>query len=104
MGGLQVAADRRGQQVQIVAAEIAAQLGITVDIPKAIEIATGTKFTQLNRGKSQRWKSEMDRADARRLEVTFKDYIAKYCHDVPSAPKARKPPTGIFAKWFSRKS
>lgn len=95
--------ERLAFDTETVAAEIAAQLGITVDIPKAIEIATGTKFTQLNRGKSQRWKTEMEPADARRLEVEFKDYIAAFCSDIPSAPKPRKPPAGLLAKWFPRK-
>ncbi|MES2657080.1 MAG: sulfotransferase domain-containing protein [Verrucomicrobiota bacterium] len=96
--------ERLAFDTESVAAEIAAQLGITVDIPKAIEIATGTKFTQLNRGISQRWKTEMDPADARRLEKTFKSYIETYCHEVPAAPRVRKPPTGFLAKWFSKRS
>ena len=96
--------ERLAFDTESVAAEIAAQLGITVDIPKAIEIATGTKFTQFNQGKSQRWKTEMDPGDARRLEKTFGDYIIKYCSEVPSAPIVRKPPTGILAKLFPRKS
>lgn len=96
--------ERLAFDTETVAAEIAAQLGITVDIPRAIEIATGTKFTQLNRGKSQRWKTEMDAADARRLEVEFRDYIAAYCSDVPVAPKARKPAAGFFGKWLPKKS
>lgn len=94
--------ERLAFDTESVAGEIAAQLGITVDIPRAIEIATGTKFTQFNRGKSQRWKTEMDPADARRLENTFKAYIETYCSEVPSAPMVRKPPTGFFAKWLAR--
>lgn len=94
--------ERLAFDTESVAAEIAAQLGITVDIPKAIEIATGTKFTQFNQGKSQRWKTEMDPADARRLETTFKSYIDTYCSEVPSVPTVRKPPTGFFAKWLAK--
>ncbi len=94
--------ERLAFDTEQVAAEIAAQLGITVDISKAIEIVTGTKFTQLNRGKSQRWKTEMDPADARRLETTFKSYIETYCSEVPSAPVVRKPPAGLFAKWLGK--
>lgn len=75
-------------------------VGIEVDIKKAIEITTGARFTQFNQGKSQRWKTEMDPADARRLEKEFKDYITIYCSDVPSAPKARKPASGFLTKWI----
>ncbi len=92
--------ERLAFDTETVAAEIAAQLGITVDIQAAIEIATGTKFTQLNQGISQRWKTQMDPADARRLELRFKDYIGKYCQDVPAAPKPRKPPSGFLSKWL----
>lgn len=87
-----------------VAREIATQLGITVDLPKAVEIATGSKFTQFNRGQSQRWKTEMDPADARRLAVEFKDYIEEYCQDVVAEPKPHRPRAGWFGKWFAKKS
>jgi len=93
--------ERVAFDTETVAAEIAAQLGIETDIPRAVEIATGREFTQLNRGKSQRWKTEMDPADARMLEREFREYIETWCCDVPSAPKARKPAVGFFAKWFS---
>jgi hypothetical protein len=94
--------ERLAFDTETVAAEIATQLGIAVDIQAAIEIATGTKFTQLNQGISQRWKTQMDPADARRLELRFKDYIGKYCHEIPEAPKPHKPPSGFLAKWIPR--
>ncbi len=87
-----------------VANEIATQLGIETDIPRAIEIATGREFTQLNQGKSQRWRTEMDPADARMLEKEFGEYIATWCEDIPSVPKPRKPASGFLAKWFPRRS
>jgi Sulfotransferase domain len=96
--------ERLAFDTETVAAEIAAQLGITADLRKAIEIATGKKFTQFNQGRSQRWKTEMDPADARRLETLFGDYIGNFCAEVPSAPKPRKPATGFFGRWFARKS
>jgi hypothetical protein len=95
--------ERLAFDTEVVAAEIAAQLGIVVDIPKAIEVVTGTKFTQLNRGISQRWKTEMNPADARRLEITFKEYIEAFCSEVPAVPKPHKPRSGFLAKWFPRK-
>ncbi len=96
--------ERLAFDMESVATEIAAQLGITVDIPRAITITTGSKFTQFNRGKSQRWKTEMDPADARRLEVEFKDYIETWCHEIPAAPKPHKPTPRFFAKWLPRRS
>lgn len=60
------------------------------------------KFNQFNQGKSQRWKTEMDPADAKRLEGLFRDYIRNYCSEIPSAPKARKPATGFLAKWLAK--
>lgn len=95
--------ERLAFDTESVAAEIAAQLGITVDISKAVEIATGSKFTQFNRGQSQRWKTEMAAADVQRLEVEFKDYIEAYCQDVPVEIKTRKPRAGWFSRWFARK-
>jgi len=95
--------ERLAFDTESVAAGIAAQLGIEVDFRKAIGIATGSKFTQFNQGKSQRWKTEMDPADARRLEKEFKDYITTWCSDVPSTPKARKPASGLLAKWLPKR-
>ena len=97
--------ERVAFDTESVAKEIADQLGITVDIPKAIEIATGTKFTQLNQGISQRWKTQMDPADARKLEKEFKVYIERWCSEVPSAPVERKPgkEKGLLGKLFPRK-
>lgn len=86
-----------------VASEIAAQLGITVDIPRAIEIATGSRFTQLNQGKSQRWKTQMDPADARMLEKEFRGYIERWCSDIPGNPVERKPQgKGLLGRLFRR--
>ena len=96
--------ERLAFDTESVAREIAAQLGIDVDIPKAIEIAVGSKFIQFNRGTSQRWKSEMDAADARLLEAEFGDFIRTWCHDIPAAPKPRKPSRGLFARWFPRRT
>lgn len=96
--------ERLAFDTESVAAEIAAQLGITVDIPQAIVITTRSKFTQFNSGKSQRWKTEMDPADARRLEVEFKDYIETWCREIPAAPKPRKPAPRFFAKWLPRRN
>jgi hypothetical protein len=96
--------ERLAFDTESVAAEIAAQLGITVDIPRAIEIVTGSRFTQFNRGRSQRWKTEMDPTDASRLEVEFKDYIEAYCQDVPTRIKTRKPRSGWLKKWLARNS
>lgn len=88
-----------------VAAEIAAQLGISVDIPRAIQTATHSKFTQLNRGIPQRWKTEMDPVDARRLEVEFQDFIGTYCQEIPPTPTPRKPASRFsFPRWFARNS
>ena len=61
-------------------------------------------FIQFNRGTSQRWKSEMDAADARLLEAEFGDFIRTWCHDIPAAPKPRKPSRGLFARWFPRRT
>lgn len=95
--------ERLAFDTETVASEIAAQLGITVDITRAIEIATGKKFTQFNQGISQRWKTQMDPADARRLGTVFKDFIETYCHDVPEVLRPRKPATGILSRLFRKR-
>ncbi|RYD49056.1 MAG: hypothetical protein EOP85_02345 [Verrucomicrobiaceae bacterium] len=94
--------ERLAFDTETVASEIAEHLRISVDIRKAVEIATGTKFTQFNQGKSQRWKTEMDPADAKRLEGMFSNYIRTYCSEIPSAPKTRKPVKGFLAKWLAK--
>lgn len=96
--------ERLAFDMESVTAEIAVQLGIDVDLRKAVEIATGCKFTQLNKGISQRWKTEMQPADASLLEKEFKDYIATWCCEVPSVPTARKPTGGLLAKWLPKRS
>ena len=93
--------ERVAFDTETVAAQIAAQIGIETDIPRAIEIAS-RQFTQLNRGRSQRWKTEMDPADAKRLEQRFGNYIETYCSDIPAVPKPRKPPSRFFPDWLSR--
>lgn len=95
--------ERLAFDTESVAQEIASQLGITVDIPKAIKIATGEKFTQFNQGISQRWKTQMDPDDAHRLGAIFKEFIDTYCSDVPEAPIVHKPKTGILTRFFTKR-
>ena len=95
--------ERLAFDTEAVASEICQQLGIEVDISKAVSIATGTKFTQLNRGISQRWRTELHPEDAARLGEMFKDYIATYCSEIPLRPVAHKPKRGLFSRLFPRK-
>lgn len=85
-----------------VAGEIAAQLGIETDLERVIRIVTREKFTQLNQGISQRWKTQMDPSDARRLEKSFADFIGRFCADVPQRPAPIKPKARFFSGWFRR--
>jgi hypothetical protein len=94
--------ERLAFDTETVAGEIAAQIGIQVDLAEVVRIATTERFIQLNQGKSQRWKTQMDPADARHLETEFKDYIETYCSIIPEQPQPRKPPSGFFGSWFRR--
>jgi hypothetical protein len=95
--------ERLAFDTESVAREIAMQLGITVDIPKAIQIATGRKFTQFNRGISERWKTQMEPSDAQRLGEIFKDFIKTYCSDVPAVPVAHKPQGRLLIRLLKRR-
>jgi hypothetical protein len=79
------------------AARIAAQLGIEVNLPEAIDKAINERFTQKNRATPQRWKNEMQPDDASRLATEFADFIETYCSEVPAHPVIHKPKT----TWFS---
>lgn len=85
-----------------VAGEIATQLGIETDLERVIGIVTREKFTQLNQGISQRWKTQMDPSDARRLEKQFADFIGRFCADVPQHPAPVMPKARFFTGWFRR--
>jgi hypothetical protein len=78
------------------------KLGIEADLERVIRIVTREKFTQLNQRISQRWKTQMEPSDARRLERKFADFIGKYCADVPQCPAPIKPKAQFFTGWFRR--
>lgn len=94
--------ERLAFDTETVAGEIAAQIGVRVDLAEVVRIATTERFIQFNQGKSQRWKTQMDPADARHLEIEFKDYIETYCSVIPEQPQPRKPPSRFFGNWFRK--
>ena len=95
--------ERLAFDTEAVAGEIAAQIGIDVNLPEVVRIATKERFIQLNHGKSQRWKSQMDPGDALRLEKEFKDYIDTFCSEIPENKEPAKPRTKFFTGWFRPK-
>lgn len=68
------------------AARIADQLGLSVDLPRVLEIVARERFTQKNRALPQRWKSEMSPEDANLLADEFGDFIRNHCSDIPDSP------------------
>lgn len=81
-------------QTQETIDQLAGQLQLVVDPGRIIRTVTKERFTQQNRGISQRWKSEMSAADAAKIGIEFDSFIRKFCSDLPASPTTipcRKP-------------
>lgn len=75
---------------------VAAQLDLPVDPAKAKATVTNGRFTQFNKGISQRYVNEMSEADKARFTEMFGEFIDRYC-----GPEREKQPRHSFAVQFS---
>lgn len=74
------------------AAAIAAQLGVEVDLRRCVKVAKAS-FTQLNKGRSRRYETELSAEVSRRIADEFAGFIERWC-----APDFVAPKRGLLAR------